>query len=108
MAQRVKNLPAKQETQEMQFWSLGLEDPPEEELATHSSILAWKIPWTKEPGGLRPWGSRRVRHDLATKHTHTRKTNKPVKKWAKNSDRHLFKEDSQIAKKHMKRRPTSM
>ena len=44
VAQSVKNLPAKQETQEMQFWSLGLEDSREEELATHSSILAWKIP----------------------------------------------------------------
>ena len=38
--------------QETQIWSLGGEDPPEEEMATHSSILAWKIPWTEEPGGL--------------------------------------------------------
>ena len=48
-AQMVKNLPAMQETQ---VQSLGWEDPLEEEMATHSSILAWKIPWTEEPGGL--------------------------------------------------------
>ena len=50
MAQAVKNLPAMQDT-----WvqSLGWEDPLEKEMATHSSILAWEIPWTEEPGGLR-------------------------------------------------------
>ena len=60
----VKNLPAKQET-----WlqSLGREDPLEKEMAAHSSILAWEIPWTEEPGGLPSMGSQRVRHDLATK-----------------------------------------
>ena len=47
-----KNLPAMQETQEMQVWSLGGEDPLEKEMATHSSILAWEIPRTEEPGGL--------------------------------------------------------
>ena len=52
----VKNLPAKQETQEIQFQSLGLEDPLEEEMATHSDILVWEIPWTEEPGGLQPRG----------------------------------------------------
>ena len=52
MAQQVKNLPARQETQEMQVQSLGQEDPLEEEAATHSSVLAWKIPWTEEPGRL--------------------------------------------------------
>ena len=41
-----------QETKETQILSLGWEDPPEKEMATHSSILAWKIPWTEEPGGL--------------------------------------------------------
>ena len=45
MAQQVKNLPAVQETWEMQVWSLGQEDPLEKEMAIHSSILAWKIPW---------------------------------------------------------------
>ena len=48
----VKNLPAMQETQETWVQSLGGEDPLEEEMATHSSILAWKIPWTEGPGGL--------------------------------------------------------
>ena len=52
MAQWVKNPPAVQETQETQVHSLGWEDPLEEKTATHSSILAWKIPWTEEPGGL--------------------------------------------------------
>ena len=46
-----------QETEEMQLRSLGREDPLEKEIATHSSILTWKIPWTEEPGGLySPWG----------------------------------------------------
>ena len=54
MAQAVKNLPAMQETQQARVQSLGRENPLEEEMATHSSILAWKIPQTEEPGGL--WG----------------------------------------------------
>ena len=56
----VKRLPAMQET-----WvrSLGWEDPLEKEMATHSSTLAWKIPWTKEPGRLQSMGSQRVRHN---------------------------------------------
>ena len=60
MAQMVKNLPAVQET-----WvrSLGQEDLLEKEMATHSSILAWEIPWTEEPGGLQSSGSKRVGHD---------------------------------------------
>ena len=57
-----------QETQKMSVGSLGREDALEEEMATHSSILAWEIPWAEEPGGLQnPWGHRRVRHDLVTK-----------------------------------------
>ena len=59
----VKNLPAMQETR---VQSLGQEDPLEEEMATHSSVLAWEIPWTEEPGGLQPMGSQRVSHNLAT------------------------------------------
>ena len=51
-----KNLPATQETQEMRVRSLGQEDPLEEEIATHSSILTWKIPWTEEPGRLKSMG----------------------------------------------------
>ena len=54
------------------FWSLGWEDPLEEEMETHSSILAWRIPWTEEPGSLySTWGCKRVEHDWATEHTHT-------------------------------------
>ena len=56
----VKNLPAVQETQ---VQSLGWEDPLEKEMANYSSILAWKIPWTEEPGGLQSMGLPRVRHD---------------------------------------------
>ena len=52
-----------QESQEMPVQSLGQEDPLEEEMATHSSILAWRIPWTEEPGRLQFMGSQRVRHD---------------------------------------------
>ena len=60
VAQMVKNLPAVQET-----WvqSLGWEDPLEKGMATHSSILAWIIPWTEGPGELQSMGSQRVRHD---------------------------------------------
>ena len=63
MAQMVKNPPAMQETW-IQF--LGLEDALEKGMATHSSILAWRIPWTEEPGRLQFMGSHRVRHDTAT------------------------------------------
>ena len=60
VAQRVKRLPPMWET-----WvrSLGQEDPLEQEMATHSSILAWRIPWTEEPSGLQFTGSQRVGHD---------------------------------------------
>ena len=60
VAQMVKHLPTMRET-----WvrSLGQEDPLEKEMANHSSALAWKIPWTEEPGGLQLMGSRRVEHD---------------------------------------------
>ena len=52
MVQRVKNPPAVQETQETRVRSLGRDDPVEKEMASHGSILAWRIPWTEEPGGL--------------------------------------------------------
>ena len=60
VAQRVKSLPPMQET-----WvrTLGQEDPLEKEMATHSSILDWKIPWMEEPGRLQSMGSQRIRHD---------------------------------------------
>ena len=60
VAQRVKHLPTMQETQ---VRSLGWEDPLEKEMATHSSTLAWKIPWTEKPGRLQSMGSHRVGHD---------------------------------------------
>ena len=60
MAQSVKSLPAMQETQGQ---SLGQENPLEKEIATHSSILPWKIPGTEEPGGLQSMESQKVRHD---------------------------------------------
>ena len=70
----VKNPPAMQEAQ---VQSLGREDPLEKEMATHSSILAWRIPWTEEPGGLQSVGSQRVRHDLATQ----QQQHEVVRKW---------------------------
>ena len=60
MAQMVKNLPAMQETQ---VQALGWEDSLEKGMATHSSILAWRIPWTEEPGGLKSMGLQRVGHN---------------------------------------------
>ena len=60
VAQTVKRLPAMQETQ---VQSLGREDPREKEMATHSSTLAWKIPWMEEPGRLQSMGSQTVGHD---------------------------------------------
>ena len=60
MAQMVKNLPAMQKTQ---VQSLGWEDPLEKGMATQSSTLAWKIPWTEDPYRLQSMGSQRVRHD---------------------------------------------
>ena len=61
VAQTVKNMPAVQETW---VWSLGWEDPLEKEMATHSSILPWKIPWTDEPSRLQFMGTQRIWHDL--------------------------------------------
>ena len=63
VAQRVKNLPTMQET-----WvqSLAWEDSLEKGMATHSGIVAWRIPWTEEPGGVQSMGSQRVRHNWAT------------------------------------------
>ena len=67
VAQRVKHLPAMWET-----WvrSPGQEDPLEKEMATHFSILAWRIPWTEQPGGLQSTGLQRVRHDRMTSLSH--------------------------------------
>ena len=83
MAQCLKNLPAMQKTQEVRVQSLGQENPLEKNMATYSSILAWRIPWAEELGGLQSKGSQRVRHNPPTKrvcarararartHTHT-------------------------------------
>ena len=60
MAQRIKNLPAMQKTE---VQSLDWENPLEKVMATHSSILAWRVPWTEEPGGLQTMGSQRAGHD---------------------------------------------
>ena len=72
MAQSVKNLPAGQET-----WvqSQGQEDPLEKEMATHSSILAWKIPWTEKPGGLQSMGSQELDPIEQLNHHHSISTN---------------------------------
>ena len=68
VAQMVKNLPAMQESQ---IWPLGQEDPLEKGKATPSRILAWRIPWREDPGGLQSKGSQWVRHDWTTNtHTH--------------------------------------
>ena len=63
VAQTIKNLPAVQEMQETQVQSLGGKDPLEKGMVTHSSILAWRIPWTEEPGRLQSKGLQRVGQD---------------------------------------------
>ena len=67
----IKNPPAVQETKESWVPSLVREDPLEEEMATHSTILAWEIPWTEKPGGLQSVGSRRGGHTEQHMGTHT-------------------------------------
>ena len=66
----VKNPPAMQKTQEMQAWSLGQEEPLEEEIATYFSFLAWKFLQTEDCGRLQSMELQRLRHDWVTKHTH--------------------------------------
>ena len=73
VAQMLKNLPAMLETQ---VQSLGQEDPLERGMATHSSILAWRIPWTEEPGGLRPWGHKEL--DMTGRQTNTHLPHSPL------------------------------
>ena len=72
-AQQVKNLPAMQETQETLVWFPGWENPLKKGMASHSSIFAWRIPWTEEPGGLQSMG---LQSQMRTQHTHTFKTYK--------------------------------
>ena len=71
IVQCVKNSPAIQKTLETQVPSLGWEDPLEEEMASHSSILAWRIPWMDEPGALWSMGLQRVGHNWARMHAHS-------------------------------------
>ena len=63
MAHRVKNLSARKETRETWVLSLDKEDPLEKEMATHFSVLAWRIPWTEEPGRLQSIGLQKIGHD---------------------------------------------
>ena len=77
-----------QEMWEVQFQSLGQENPLEEEMAIHSSILAWKIPWVEEPSRLQSMGPQRVGYDWETEHTHIGEKNSPGKSqfaWCVNS-----------------------
>jgi len=82
----VKNPPAMKETQELRVWSLGREDPLKKEIATHSSILAWKAAWIEDSGELHSIGSQRVGHDWARMPTpinnvlNTSGLNFPIKK----------------------------
>ena len=71
VAQMVKNSSAMQKTW---VWSLGWDDLLEKEMATHFSILAWRVPWTKEPGGLQSMGVQRIGHDWVTNSTQSAKT----------------------------------
>ena len=83
----VKNPTGMQKIQEMQFRSLGQEDPLEKEMARHSSILAWKIPWPEELGGLQSMGSQRIGPDLGTKlppHTNLYLSLPPNFPWGRN------------------------
>ena len=82
VAQLVKNLPALQETL---VRSLGRKDPLEKEMATHASTLAWRTPWTEEPGGCSPWG-RRVGHDVMTHHLPRRLWSLPDTGWGRSTE----------------------
>ena len=79
VAQKVKNLPA---IHKIWIQSLGQEDPLEKEMSTHSSILAWRIPWTEEPGRLQSMGLQRVRHDWASWLSFFKDRKRPQKKWS--------------------------
>ena len=78
VTQAVKASPAKRETQ---VWSLGGEDPLEKEMATHSSILAWEIPWTEKPDRLQSVGLQRVEHNWATSQMLNIKERSHLSKW---------------------------
>ena len=86
MAQKVKNLPA---MEEMWVRPLGWEDTLEKGKATHSSILAWEIPWTEDPGRLQSTGSHRVRHDGACMHAYSSRYSMR-QEWRKNIRHYTF------------------
>ena len=74
--------------QETRVRSLGQEDPLEKEMGTHSSILAWRIPWTEEPGGLQSMGLQRVGHNIVIEHAHMQSIRKPTKRYLKRGEVH--------------------
>ena len=76
-----KESTAMQEILETQVWSLGQEDLLEEEMATHSSILAWRIPWTEEPGGLQSIGSQRDKNGQLSRHNEFKITSISIGSW---------------------------
>ena len=80
VAQIIKNLPTMRETW---VWSLGREDPLEKEMATHSSTLAWRIPWMEEPGGLQSMGTKRAGNDWVTSLLHFFYYMPRIQKWAR-------------------------
>ena len=97
VAQRVKNLPAVQETQEMWVWSLGWEDPLEEGMATHSSILVWRIHMDRGAWrAIQSTGSQRVRHNWATKHLLSATRAKPVQQRGHSTAKNLKNKLKQV------------
>ena len=103
MAQLVKDPPAMQETQETQVWSLVREDPLKKEMATCPSILAWKIPWTEEPGGLQFMRSRRIRHTSQLKSitTDTIRYNRYSAVSSPQKKRNLFEDESPVRLRYL-------
>ena len=111
MAQLVKNLPAIQETR---VRSLGWEDPLEKKMATHSDVLAWRIPWTEEPGELQSMGSKSVGQDYTTFTFHTKyimqnarldESQAGIKMAGKNIDNLIYADDTTLmgeSKKELK------
>ena len=83
----------------MQVWSQGQEDPLEKEMATRSSVLAWEIPWTEEPGGLQSTGSQRFRHDWAGRQQRRQYTGIENSKRQRRAQKNIWKTNQQIFSK---------